>query len=152
MNTISRKIALRRLSRISGFTLTELMIAVAIVAILTMVAYPSFMSSVRKSKRTDAHSALTRTAGNLERFFSTNVSYTIDTTQLGLKIDAGTAYSDSGHYVVTVAAGATGIASSYVINASATPGDMQAGDTGCTTFTLDSLGRRTPDPVTSRCW
>ncbi len=35
---------------------------------------------------------------------------------------------------------------------SATPGDMQAGDTGCTAFTLDSLGRRTPDPVTSRCW
>ena len=141
-----------RVSRNSGFTLTELMIAVAIVALLSMIAYPSFMQSVRKSKRTDAHGSLTRTASNLERFFSTNGTYTTDTSQLGLIMDAGTAYSDYSHYIITVAAGATGIGSSYVVNASAAPGDMQADDTGCTALSIDSLGRRTPDPTTSRCW
>ena len=148
----SDKRGYRAASRNSGFTLTELMIAVSIVAILSMIAFPSFMQSVRKGNRTDAHTALTRAAGNLERFFGTNVTYTIDTTQLGLQITAGTAYTDNGHYIVTVAPGATGIGSSYIINANATPGDIQTGDTGCTALSLDSLGRRTPDPLATKCW
>ena len=152
MNMTSDKRAYRAVSRNSGFTLTELMIVVSVIAILSMIAYPSFMQSVRKGNRTDAHTALTRAAGNLERFFGTNVTYTIDTTQLGLQITAGTAYSDNGHYIVTVAPGATGIGSSYVISANATPGDMQTGDTGCTALSLDSLGRRTPDPLATKCW
>ena len=141
-----------RVSRNSGFTLVEAMITLVIVAILAMISYPSFMQSVRKSKRTDAHTALTTAAANLERFFGTNGTYTTDTSQLRLVIDAGTTYSNDGHYIITVAAGATGIGSSYVVNANATPGDMQADDTGCTALSLDSIGRRTPDPTASRCW
>ncbi len=141
-----------RVSRNSGFTLVEAMIVVVVIAILASTAYPSYMQSVRKSKRTDAHTALTRTSTNLERFFGTNGTYTTDTSQLRLMLDAGTAYSDNGHYIITVAAGATGIGSSYVVNANATPGDMQVDDTGCTALSLDSLGRRTPDPTASRCW
>ncbi len=134
-----------------GFTLTELLVAIVIVAILSSLAYPSFVQSVRKSKRTDAQTALTRASNNLERFFSTNGTYTTDATLLGLTVDAGTTYSDGGHYVVTVTAGATGIGSSYVVTATAKAGDMQTGDTGCTALSVDSLGRRTPDPTTSRC-
>ena len=148
----SRQSASRGTGRDSGFTLLELMIVVGVVSLLAMIAYPSFMQSVRKSKRTDAHTALTRAASNLERFFSANSTYTTDTTQLGLLIDLGTAYSNDGHYIITVAPGATGIGSSYIVSASATPGDMQVGDTGCTTLSLDSLGRRIPNPTTSRCW
>ena len=146
------KLSASRVRRNSGFTLTEVMIVVAIVALLSMIAYPSFIQSVRKSHRTDAQTAMTRVANNLERFFGTNGTYTTDATKLGLTSDAGTAYSDNGHYVMTVTAGATGIGTSYVVNASAAPGDMQEDDTGCTTLSLDSLGRRIPDPTTSRCW
>ncbi len=146
------QISASRVARHAGFTLIELMITLVILSILTMFAYPSFMQSVRKSNRTDAHTALTKAASNLERFFSTNGTYTTDTSQLRLMIDAGTAYSDNGHYVITVGAGASGIGSSYVVSANATVGDMQAADTACTAFSLDSLGRRTPDPTASRCW
>ncbi len=130
----------------------ELMIVVAIISLLSAVAYPSYMQSVRKSKRTDAHTALTRSANNLERFFSTYGTYTTDATVLGLVVDDDTAYSDNGHYIMTVAAGATGIGTSYVVSATAAPDDIQTGDTGCTSLTLDSRGVRTPDPTDSRCW
>lgn len=138
--------------RLRGFSLVELMIAVAIVGILGMVAYPSFMQSVRKSNRVDAHAALTRAANNQERFFSANSSYTTDASQLGLKMDGGSATSDDGHYGITIAAGPSGIGSSYVIKATAKAGDTQAKDTGCQTMSIDSAGRRVPDPSSSKCW
>jgi type IV pilus assembly protein PilE len=152
MKTSTRKSTVFGLGRYSGMTLTELLIVLAIVAMLTIVSYPSFMQSVRKSNRTDAQTALTRASAGLERFFAVNSTYTTDTSQLGLKIEGGAAYTDNGHYVVTVAAGATGIGSSYKITAKAKAGDMQVKDTGCVTLTLDSVGRRTPDPADSRCW
>ena len=139
-------------ARHCGFNLIELMVTLIIIAILTMVAYPSFMQSVRKGKRSDAHTAMTRAASNLERFFSTNGTYTTDASQLGLTMDAGSAYSNQGHYVIAVAAGGTGIGSSYVVSATAKAGDMQEDDTGCTVFSIDSLGVRVPDPTTSKCW
>jgi type IV pilus assembly protein PilE len=135
-----------------GFNLIELMVTLVIIALLTMFAYPSFMQSVRRGKRADAHTALTRVATNLERFFSTNGTYTTDESVLGLTMDGDSALSDQGHYVISVAAGASGIGSSYVVSATAKEGDMQAKDTGCTTFSLSSLGVRTPDPVDSKCW
>ena len=138
--------------RSKGFSLIELVVAVAIVAMLSMIAVPSFMQNVRKSKRTDAQTALTTAGTNLERFFGTNGTYTTDTTQLGLLIDDSVAYSDDRNYVMTVAAGGTGIGSSYVITATAVTGTSQAEDTGCTVLTVSSLGQRTPNPTTSKCW
>ena len=152
MNTLYANNAGRNGKRQGGFNLVELMVTLIIIAILTMVAYPSFMQSVRKGKRSDAHTAMTRVAGNLERFFSTNGTYTTDTSVLGLSMNGDDATSDQGHYIVTVAAGATGIGSSYVVNATAKDGDMQADDEGCTAFTLSSIGVRTPNPVDSKCW
>ena len=55
-------------ARQSGFNLIELMVTLVIIGILTMIAYPSFMQSVRKGNRSDAHAAMMRAASNLERF------------------------------------------------------------------------------------
>jgi len=117
-----------------------------------MIALPSFMQNVRKSKRVDAQTALTTASMNLERFFGANGTYTTDTTQLGLLIDDSVAYSDDRNYVMTVAAGGTGIGSSYVVTATAASGTSQTKDTGCTVLTVSSVGQRTPSPTTSHCW
>lgn len=44
--------------RARGFTLIELMIVVAIVAILAAVAYPSYRDSISKSRRAEARAQL----------------------------------------------------------------------------------------------
>jgi type IV pilus assembly protein PilE len=135
----------------AGFTLIELMVTVALLGILTSVAYPSFMDSVRKSNRNDAKTALARAVAAQERFFATNGGYSDVVTNIGFAADGLT---EHGHYVITAAAGATGdIASSYVVTATAASGDMQADDTNCTVYSMNSLGVKTPSPTANtRCW
>lgn len=58
-----------------GFTLMELMIAMAIVGILAAIGYPSYQESVQKSRRADCEGTLVGFAGAMERYFTTNNSY-----------------------------------------------------------------------------
>ena len=59
-----------------GFTLTELLIVVAIVGILASIAYPSYQDSVTKSRRADAQGALQGLAQAMERHYTTEGTYT----------------------------------------------------------------------------
>lgn len=58
-----------------GFTLIELMIVVAIVAILTSVAYPAYTRSIIKGKRAEARTALTELMQQQERYMTQNNTY-----------------------------------------------------------------------------
>ena len=58
-----------------GFSLIELVIAVAIVGILAAIAYPTYQEQVRKGKRTDATSSLLELAQRLERCYTQNNAY-----------------------------------------------------------------------------
>ena len=136
----------------AGFTLIETMVTAGIIALLAMMAFPSFVQSLRNSNRSDAQAAIARVSINLERFFATNGTYTTNSALIGLQMDEGNAVSDADHYVITVAAGPTGIASSYVVTATAAADSGQTHDAGCTTLSLDSVGQRIPDPNDSRCW
>ena len=66
-----------------GFTLIELMIVVAVVGILAAIAYPSYLDSVRKSRRADAQAALTELAQKQEALYARTASYSADMTDLG---------------------------------------------------------------------
>lgn len=65
----------RRNRRQAGFTLTELMIAVAIVAILASIAYPAYQDQVRSSRRADAQAALSSFANAMERHYTEELTY-----------------------------------------------------------------------------
>ncbi len=82
-----------RVSGASGFTLIELMIVVAIVAILGTVAISGYINSVRKSRRTEARTALLDLASREERFMSTNSAYSNTPSDLGY---SGCSAADSG--------------------------------------------------------
>ena len=63
------------MNRSRGFTLIELMIAVAIVAILAAVALPSYTEYVRRGRVTEAISTLSGMRVKMEQFFQDNRTY-----------------------------------------------------------------------------
>ena len=58
-----------------GFTLIELMIVVAIIAIISAIAVPMYGNYVQKSRRTDAKAKLMEVAQSLERCFTQFSAY-----------------------------------------------------------------------------
>jgi prepilin-type N-terminal cleavage/methylation domain-containing protein len=59
----------------TGFTLIELMITVAIVAILAAIAYPSYRDYVIRGQLVDATNGLSALRANMERYFQDNRTY-----------------------------------------------------------------------------
>lgn len=103
------KLPYRRVCRYYGFSLIELMIAVAIVAIVASIAYPVYTAEVTKTRRGEAASALFDAADDLQ-VYSNRIggSYTTDIQGiLGDGDTSETRLSRTGLYVVTVSAGGT---------------------------------------------
>lgn len=64
-----------RAGRIHGFTLIELMIAIAVAGILAAVAIPSYNSYVMRGKIPEATSALATKRVQLEQYYQDNRTY-----------------------------------------------------------------------------
>lgn len=137
--------------RSRGFTLIELMIAMAIVAILTAIAYPSFQDSLRKGYRAECRSGLVTAMQQQERFYAANSTYTA-TLSAVYKTYSGDKSTSSACTMAAAACSGSTIASCVTITAS-----TQKGDPTCATLTLDSTNTRgaadsaSADTVT-KCW
>ena len=71
----SRRVGLPRIGHSQGFTLIELMVVVAIVAILATIAVASYEYAVTKSRRSAAANCLQERAQFMERYYTTNLTY-----------------------------------------------------------------------------
>jgi type IV pilus assembly protein PilE len=121
-----------------GFTLIELMVAVAILAVISAIAVPLYDAQSRKGKRPDGMALLEEVAQVEQRYFSDYGTFTTTITALpGIK----SATSPGGYYNISVAPGETGnIASSFV--ATATPLTAAQKNDACEFFTISNLGVR----------
>jgi prepilin-type N-terminal cleavage/methylation domain-containing protein len=75
MKTKTSEHSRMRHGRSKGFTLLELMIVVAIVAILTTIAYPNYRDYVIRGQLVDATQGLSALRANLERYYQDNRTY-----------------------------------------------------------------------------
>jgi type IV pilus assembly protein PilE len=122
----------RAIRPVAGFTLIELMVVVAIVAILAAVAFPSYREQVRKSRRAQAKADLIELTQNLERFRTVNNTYAGIALPFNQSPRAGTS-----HYALTVSGNT---ANAFLLTA--TPAGAQADDR-CGTLTVNQAGVKT---------
>lgn len=133
--------------RSAGFSLLDLIFAMAIVAILASLAVPGFMTSVRKSRRADAIESLRSLQLAQERWRANNPAYG---TLANLGIPGTT---PGGWYTLAVSApGATG----YTATATALSGNSQVSDvaagTSCSTLTVNQDTPVFSPTGQSACW
>ncbi len=134
----------------NGFTLIELMIVVAIIGVISAIAFPSYTSYMKKSARADAKVGMSKIADKQERFYLQNNTYTASFAADGLNTSN---VSEEGYYGYTIAS--TDLVNGFVVTATAVAGESQADDTGCTVMTLSSTGIKTPNGVpagSKDCW
>jgi type IV pilus assembly protein PilE len=122
--------------RTGGFTLIELMITVAIVAILAAVALPSYRQYVVRSKRSAAQAQMMDIANRQQQFLLANRSYADKTalTASGYALPAEV----NSNYSYDIVLSTTGVPS-YTLTL--TPIGGQTGDGA---LTLNSDGVKTP--------
>lgn len=121
--------------REGGFSLVEILIVLAIVALMSAVAVPLYDGHLRRARRAEARAALLQAAHHLEREATATGAYPAGALPAGLSDAAG------GHYRITRAAPESELDGALRFTLRATPLGAQTRD-DCGTFTLSSTGER----------
>lgn len=138
----SRERFLPPAKKTSGFTLIELMIVVAVVAILAAIAIPSYQDSVRKARRGQAKADLVELAQRAERFHTVNNTYAGFFTPLDASDKVSPRDGNGPYYTITRDGGADTAANTFVLSAAPVAASGQTKDIRCMTLTLNQAGSK----------
>ena len=136
------------LVRTRGFTLMELMIAVAVVGILASVAVPSYREHIAASRRTDAKAALLAIAQLMERTYTERGTYA-GVTLGNRSTDIYSDTSPQGYYTLSIVS-----QDAEGFSLRATRAGAQVGDQ-CGNYTYDQAGTQGVASATytaAKCW
>ena len=126
-------------SRQRGFTLIELMIVVAVVGILSAVAYPSYTEYVRRGHRADARTGLLQAQLWMERAATATGTYPTNSDLSKILPDTLSWANDSNKRYTIAFNSSTNAA--YILTATPKTPGPQASDK-CGTYTLTNTGLR----------
>ena len=145
------------LSRQQGITLMELMIVVAIIAMISAFAYPSYTQYIVKTKRTAATSTLLQISDRQQQFFMDNKRYSNSLTDLGLGAnplwvaDDGRSVPAGDSDAVYIFA-IVGVAATRYMAIAVPLAQQMTRDAECGTLSLDQAGNRQAYGGSDDCW
>lgn len=141
-----------------GFTVIEVLVALVVVGVLTALALPSFLESIRKGRRAEAFASLASVQQAQERWRSNHSTYSADLSSSGLKVASTT---PGGYYTISI--DGTPTATDYAALATAVASTSQAADGNCVRLRVRSAGGNLfygsaaasgafDESTSNRCW
>lgn len=122
------------MGRSGGFTLIELMITVAILAILASIALPSYTSYITRGKITEATSTLAEMRVKLEQWYQDNRNYGSTASACGVAMPAAPKVK---YFTFSCNWGAVGSNQGFTVTAAG------VGDMSGFAFTIDQANAKT---------
>lgn len=144
-----------------GFSLIELLVTLAIMAIVTSLAVGGYRQYLRRANRVDATATLLRLAAAQEKYYMQNGQYA-DAAAMAPAPPAGLgiAGTERGYYVLDILIDDDGAAVGYTATATVAAAGPQADDSECWVLSVNERGLRGAEArdgaagaaVTDRCW
>ena len=146
----------RRETDHGGFSLIEILVALAVTAILAGIAWPSYVGILTSARRSEGRSALLQAMQQQERYYTSNNTYATFSpdSPFGFKWHSGEIPSRSAYALFAIACDDAPLAT--CVRLEAHPGaegvNNAARDPDCGVLRLDSRGVRTADGDDEACW
>ncbi len=151
MKPQARAALARRRRRPAGLSLIELMVALAIVAILAAVAYPSYQGHVMRTRRAAAAACVTDLSAFMERVYAANLRYD-QNNGVATALPAVQCRTDlTGSYGFAFPVGQPQQRTFSIV---ATPAGKQAEDTACAALSINQAGVKAiaGTSTVAACW